>query len=348
MLLWVNFHIGFVFGFLILGAFFLKALFLRDRQRCILLLWITAASIIAGCVNPSGWNGFIYPLAIYRNYGYTTGENRSLFTFLRLDYNPEWQLNFFGHLLLLAAAIVIVWWIVMKDVRTRLAELLLLGSAAALAASAIRNIPVFSFLMIPLLATLLQDVIEKKNLSILLWPRVATVGIMILGLGACWVRHEDREKAGVFGLGLKDGTMATADFMHANGVTGPIFNDFNNGSYLIFNLFHPGRSPRSTDECVIIDQRPEAFPPEAFALHTSMEADDGVWRREDAKYHFNAIVYSMQLNNAPETERFLLARVRDPEWAPVYTDDFSLIYLRRTDRNAAAIKAHELPRSMFR
>jgi hypothetical protein len=159
----------------------------------------------------------------------------------------------------------------------------------------------------------------------------------VFGLVLCAVRHHDREREGLFGLGLKEGVNATADFLHANQVTGPVFNDFNNGGYLIFN-----------GESIMIDQRPEAYPADIFELHKRMEADDEIWRQQDAKYHFNAIVYSLQFNNAPETERFLLARVKDPEWAPVFTDNFSLVYLRRNERNAAAIKAHELPRSMFR
>jgi hypothetical protein len=349
MLLWVNFHIGFVFGFLLLGTFFLKALLAGDRKKLVLLLAVTAASIIAGCVNPSGLTGFLYPLSIYRNFGYTVGESRSLFVFLGLhDANPEWQLKLFAWVLLMAAAIAALWWIVTKEVRPRLPELLLLASTAILAISAVRNIPVFSLLMIPLLSELLHDVLEKKHLSAIPWIRNLATAVFVVGLGFCWIRHQDREQAGVFGLGLKDGATASADFMQANAITGPVFNDFNNGSYLIFNLFHPGGSLQSTTGRVFLDQRPEAYPSDLFDLHKQMEADDNVWRQQDEKYHFNAIVYSLQFNNAPETERFLLARVRDPEWAPVYTDNFNLIYLRRTDRNAAVIKVHELPRSMFR
>jgi len=349
MLLWVNFHIGFVFGFLLLGTFFLKAFLAGDRKKIIQLLSVIAASVIAGCVNPSGVTGFLYPLNIYRNFGYAVGEGRSLFVFLGLhDANPEWQLKLFAWVLLMAAAIAALWWIVMKEVRPRLAEFLLLGSTAILAMSAIRNIPVFSLLMIPLLAELLHDLLQKKHLSAMPWTRILAAAVFVVGLGFCWVRHQDREHEGLFGLGLRDGVSATADFMRANGIAGPVFNDFNNGSYLIFYLFHPGGSLPSTAGRVFLDQRPEAYPAALFELHKQMEADDNVWRQQDEKYRFNAIVYSLQFNNAPETERFLLARVRDPEWAPVYTDNFNLIYLRRTDRNAVVIKAHELPRSMFR
>jgi hypothetical protein len=304
-----------------------------------LVLWIAAASAVAGCVNPAGLKGLLYPLNIFRNYAYSIEENQSLFIRLH-DANPQWPLTLFAWLLVLAAVIVLVRRLVMKEFRSRLADLLLLGSAAVLAVSAVRNVPVFALLMIPLLAELLHDVIREKGLAGALSTRLPAAGLFVIGLGFCWTRHQDRERGGVFGLGLRNGVTAAADFMRANGVTGPIFNDFNNGGYLIFYFFHPER--------IFIDNRPEAYPAGLFELHKSMEADDKVWREQDEKYHFNAIVYSLQFNNAPETERFLLARVRDPEWAPVFADNFNMIYVRRTERNAAAIKAHELPRSMFR
>ncbi len=213
--------------------------------------------------------------------------------------------------------IVLLRWVVLKEIRSRLADLLLLGSAAVLAVSAVRNVPVFALLMIPLLSELLHDVVRAKGLTGALWTRLPAAGLFLVGLGFCWTRHQDRERGGVFGLGLQNGVTATADFMQANGVTGPVFNDFNNGGYLIFYLFHPGQSLQSADERIFIDNRPEAYPAGLFELHKSMEADDKVWREQDEKYHFNAIVYSLQFNNAPETERFLLARVGDPEWAPV-------------------------------
>ncbi len=338
MALWLNFHIGFVFGFLLLGAFFLKAVLAGDRQKSVLLAGVTAASAVAACINPAGLAGLLYPLNIFRNYGYEIGENRPLIFFLRMgDANPEWQLKLFAYVLGMAAAIVILWWAIMKDIRPRLPELLLLGSTAVLALTGIRNIPVFSMLMIPLLAVLLDDILKKKAFP---WTRLVAAVIFIASLGFCWVRHQDRDRAGFFGIGLKEGSMASAEFLKTNGVIGPVFNDFNNGSYLIFNLPQPGGQ--------FLDNRPEAYPPDIFQLHRAMEADDNVWRLQNAKYHFNAIVYSLQFNNAPETERFLLARVKDPEWAPVFSDDYNLIYLRRNDRNAAAIKAHELPRSMFK
>ena len=346
MLLWVNFHIGFVFGFLILGGFFLKSALVGDRQKGRLMLSIAAISAIAGCVNPSGLRGFLYPLNIFQNYDYSIIENQSLFTRFH-EADLHWQLTLFACLIALALVVAVLRVVLLKDLRSRAAELVLLAVTGVMAVLAVRNVPVFSLLMIPLLAEMLHDLIPAK--ALLSTPiRLVGAALFFGGLVLCWTRHAERDRGGVFGLGLQNGVTGAADFLQANNVRGPVFNDFNNGSYLIFSRFHPGGSPRSADDRVFVDNRPEAYPGELFELHKGMEGNDDIWRQQDDKYHFNAIVYSLQFNNSPETERFLLARVNDPEWAAVFADAFNLIYLRRTDRNAAAIREHELPRSMFR
>jgi hypothetical protein len=162
------------------------------------------------------------------------------------------------------------------------------------------------------------------------------------GLVCCWAQFQ--QQLPTAGIGLRPGVNAAVDFLDANRVSGPILNDFNNGGYLIFHRFHPGDPGQ-----VFVDGRPEAYPAAFFNdVVVKMQADDTVWQQIDAQYRFNAIVFSLQRNASPETERFLLARVRDPEWAPVFADNFNLVYLRRTAKNTAAIKAYEIPRNQFR
>lgn len=116
-----------------------------------------------------------------------------------------------------------------------------------------------------------------------------------------------------------------------------MFNDFDIGGYLLYHRYQ-----------VFVDGRPEAYPPGFFQNgYIPALSDDSAWRRLDDRYHFNAIVISMQ-DGFPPIETFILTRVRDAEWAPVYTDPYSLIFVRRTDRNDAVIRAHLIPRSAFR
>ena len=44
---------------------------------------------------------------------------------------------------------------------------------------------------------------------------------------------------------------------------------------------------------------------------------------------------------------FLVARLDDPDWAPVYVDNYLLIFLRTTPENAALIDQFAVPRELF-
>jgi len=49
----------------------------------------------------------------------------------------------------------------------------------------------------------------------------------------------------------------------------------------------------------------------------------------------------------PWAQQFLIARVKDPEWAPVFVDEQTIIFLKRNASNAPVISRFELPKSMF-
>src|SRR5262249_163396 len=76
-ILWVNLHIGFIFGPVFVGAFFLEVLLRRDTQwkRWLGILALTLAATLA---NPSGVQGALYPLTIWGNYGLDMAENHSI------------------------------------------------------------------------------------------------------------------------------------------------------------------------------------------------------------------------------------------------------------------------------
>ncbi|MBP8591017.1 hypothetical protein KBI33_00925 [Candidatus Shapirobacteria bacterium] len=79
---WVNAHLSFVFGDLLLVAYFFslwreKKLFSRQSIPVVL-------AILANLVNPYGLRGALAPFLIWENYGYEIAENQSIFFFGRL------------------------------------------------------------------------------------------------------------------------------------------------------------------------------------------------------------------------------------------------------------------------
>ena len=77
-----------------------------------------------------------------------------------------------------------------------------------------------------------------------------------------------------------------------------------------------------------------------------MQEDEKIWKQMEDKYHFQIIFFN-RLDMTPWGQPFLIKRIRDKSWAPVYVDDFSLILLKRTGLNRHIINQYELPESMF-
>ncbi len=333
MLLWVNLHIGFVFGFLLLGFFAMKTWGPRAKA-----LWpVAALAVIAALLNPNLLAGLLYPLNIFRNYGYSISENQSIAGLEQRGLAGAWEYSFFYCLLAVAAGSFLLRWFRKKPgSAARTPEALLLGAVGVLAYSAVRNLPLFALLMVPVVAANVHDVLSAgKNLLNSQWLRAGSA--MVFGIGLLYAGQQFEDKQGNFGLGLRDGVEATVDFLNANHIPGPWFNDIDNGGYLVFH-----------SQKVFVDGRPEAYPADFLEKkYIGALNDDAVWRELDANYHFNAIVCSLE-DAFPPIERFLIARAHDPDWAPVYTDYYSLVFVRRTDSNAEVIRAHEIPQEQFR
>ena len=77
-----------------------------------------------------------------------------------------------------------------------------------------------------------------------------------------------------------------------------------------------------------------------------MQENNDVWHKIDGQYGFNVICFYRH-DLTPWGQNFLVNRIGDPEWAPVYVDLFTIIFLKRNQQNKPVIDAFELPRSMF-
>jgi hypothetical protein len=341
MLLWINLHIGFVFGFLLLIAFAVRLWARsRDPRRWGWLTAVSAACAVAALGNPSGIHGLLYPLHILGNYGYDISENLSL-KGISDRHMWIWVYDLFLALVGLAAAVCLWRWLTQKPgSKPFWPQVLLLAILGGMALGMTRNQPLFCLLMVPLVAELVTDRLGAK------WGMSGTPCWLALAgcaIGALCIGTLFEERSAAAGLTLKPGVNDAAEFLQSNRIAGPVFDDFDIGSYLIFHRFHPGGGDQ-----VFIDGRPEAYPPGFIQdLYIRALSDEDVWHQIDGRYQFEAIVISMQ-DGFPPIEKFILSRVRDPEWAPVFTDFYSLIFVRRNEKNAAVIQRHLIPRSMFR
>lgn len=340
--LWVNSHIYFFLGPLVLGAFWLESLIVpekrKDARRFFSLLVI---SCLAALVNPSGLAGALAPLTIFENYGYRVLENQSLWFLWNIL--PRWVLAYFA-----AVAIIAVGVFGIALARSRRqpdfpwAVFLLTLAFAAAGFLGFRNFALFGFILpIALSSGIGYLNISRKNFSELLFNILAVfLSALLLGICLAGGARLIFPRANPVGLGLLPGNNTAADFLKTESISGPIFNNYDIGGYLIYHLY-----PR---EKIFVDNRPEAYPAEFFTeTYVPMQESDIKWQAADAEYKFNAIIFGYR-DQTPWGQNFIISRVNDQEWAPVFADQQIIILLKRNEQNRDLILRHELPKDIFR
>lgn len=138
--LWVNLHGGFLAGFLVLGAYWLGALWDRDRAR---LRQLTVAGLVAAAAslaNPSGWRLHLHNIAFLRSP--LTG---SLAEYASCTFDNFSELGFLVWLGLLFLVLAV------GRPRLNAADTLLLLSWSYFALYAARNVPLLVIVSAPIL-----------------------------------------------------------------------------------------------------------------------------------------------------------------------------------------------------
>jgi len=328
---WVNLHIYFFLGPVVIGGFLLSNL--RQRRALGFLALILFLSGLACFLNPAGFKGALYPLNIFNGYSYPLFENQSVWF---LDKVVQYPLNLYFKIVF---ALLILSWIYALIKRSNFAIYYLLFTIffSYLGWTAVRNFALFALFALPIITANLQN-LHFKNLGsevkIFLSLSVPTLALFLLFIlnPSYWITKIRP------GLGLMANNAQAADFFKKNQLRGPIFNNYDNGGYLIYYLY---------PEKVFVDNRPEAYPSDFFQkTYIPMQEDNKKWQEEDQKYHFETIFFYRH-DLTPWGQQFLVNRIGDGAWVPVYVDDWSIIFVKRTEKNKEIIKNFELPKGMF-
>ena len=361
---WVNTHIFFFMGGFLIVVFLLDAwLSRRDPQmmRDLFVLCLCAAA--ASVVNPAFIKGALVPLTIFKEYGYRLAENQSvLFMQKRFGHDPKY-LYFEGLVLLSLIGWVMTYW--KKNWRAHIAATLIFLFFLLLGLKTVRSMAMFAFVFIPLSCFFWAAFMERfsKRARRVTSGILLAGGLLIVGHGMCFAnsyfspcqrlepfiafQEKGAHERSLFYLlrnpqiwtGLVPGINRPAEFFQQLKIQGPVFNNYDIGGYLIFHL-----APKTK---VFVDNRPEAYSVPFFKeIYVPMQEDDRVWHKVEEQYHFNSIFF-YRYDLTPWGQDFLIHRIQDPTWAPVFVDAFTIIFLKRNEQNKAVINAFELPRSMF-
>ncbi|MDD5489573.1 MAG: hypothetical protein PHP25_02760 [Candidatus Moranbacteria bacterium] len=333
-IVWVNFHVYFFLGLFLAGTFWFSEIarivfqkltdeeFAKKIKMVKVLTFMLFLVSLASLVNPFGLEGLLYPLKIFKNYGYTIVENKSV-SFVE-NYgvmNPNFAL-IKAVLILTVLSFVLLLFVNRKKIF--LAHLIFAVFFGVMGWVAIRNFTLLGFFALPVLAYNCHAVFgqkegeknfAKENGIAILYITVAAIGLWcnFKYVSAHWEK---------MGIGLEPGVAKSAEFFQKENIRGPIFNNYDIGGYLIFFL--------PEGEKVFVDNRPEAYPDAFFSqVYKPMQENADIFKKVDQEYNFNTVFfYSHDIT--PWGMNFLKIIQENPEWAKVFGDDYAVIYKKIT------------------
>ena len=326
-ILWVNSHIFFFMGPLLIGVFLWQGGLAHENKQYVgFLRRLLLATILVNLINPSGFWGMLTPVSGIKHFGYELAENQSVFFMIkRMPQTIVYKYYLLTALLMAIGVLTALW----RD-RSKALPMVLLGVFITLAAfRAVRLIMPFGFLFIPLAAGYFAQFAKRRAVNLICGAVGGASIIFFMFVGGL---HPQ--------LGLMPRVNVSAEFFKQSGLKGPVFSNYDIGGYLIYHL--------QGQEKVFVDNRQEAFPPDFFHnVYIPMQEDESVWRQKQSQYGFN-VIYFYRHDITPWGQDFLIKRIRDRQWAPVFVDDYAIIFVRRASIDQPVIDRYELPASLFR
>ncbi len=329
-MLWVNLHIYFFVGIVLL------VLFLLAKPSKSLVI-VTCLAVLATLVNPNGLTGALFPITVLDNYGMPVMENQNIFL-LQMLYQQ-------ARILLFEIAFSLCFMsLLLSRLTTKRIDWFVCIAFTLAAIIHIRNLPLFVFatflpftksLIIPLakITSLRKKYLTPKIFTILTFYAFGlTLLVLLTAIMRLFTMHPG-------GIGFRESGKQAADFFRQQHLTGPIYNNFDIGSYLDYRLY--------PQEKVFVDGRPEAYPKDFFqTVYIPMQENPALFAKGDRQYHFN-ILFISHWDQTPWRNNFLRSLLDNKDYALIYLDDFVVIFVKRTPTNKAIVERFAVTETTF-
>jgi len=358
MAAWVNLHLGFIAGLALMAAYVAveaSDMMWRERRQtatehlrsCWPWLILTC---VATLLNPWGWGIFA---AVFRQT--SAMDTLSLWTSEWGSASLNWTVMSLGfslhnptgafYLMLLIAALAVA----VALLRREFGAAALVSGAAIIAIRHIRFEAIFGVVAVvvagDILASAVAELSHRKRVSAG-WTRYGTgltMGVALLAVILAGLRSADLvsgrrylasgDELGTFGAGLSWWfPERAAAFIERENLPGQIFNSYNDGGYFVWRL-----GAKYPD---YIDGRTIPFGPKLIERNTILmrsPPDSSVWQQEAQDRGINTIFVPLGRSNGlhlfPVLRQFCISNT----WRPVYLDEVSAVFTRKTPENQGLI-----------
>ena len=357
MALWVNLHLGFLFGLLLCAAYvgleFLEILLDTNRAEAAAHLRVAWPSLVATALatllNPWGWG--IYG-AIARQQAATAQHATWIgeWTSTRIDLDLLVQaltfrnpLGYFIWVLFFAIAAAVA-----AVPRKQFGAILLLAGSAFFGIKHIRFHALFACVVVIVGGAVLTATVHEflKHNPQERWRRLPIVLALLAGI-LVGVRVTDLitnrryiqvTDSATFGTGISWWfPERAADFILRTNLPAQIFNPYDLGGYAAWKL-----GPRYLD---YLDGRAIPFGFERLQLEQQLVGslpDSELWREEADRYNINTMIIPIARYNGLQYFPNLYEFCGSATWRPVYLDEVSVVFVRRTPQTEDVIRQHEV------
>lgn len=343
MMVWVNVHGAFVFGFALIVLFLLcegALRLIRGAEPDVLsigelraLLWTLCVTTVAMLANPHGYKIYSALAAV----AFDPGSQ---------DYGLEWQapradrvnmIILFGPFFLTLAVLIYARW------RARLTHFVLFTAFALLAFAATRNTVWFGLVAAPILArylamvdaasflrplrrfALVESAVRRVECRVAAGSQapiryglnalIAAVVLLIVLELSPWIRpHLHSERLGTSLLEAAT-PVAAMDFIESQHLHGNIFHPQRYGDYLIWRLWPEQRS--------FIDSRVHAFGVALVKDYLDVFNDSG-WESRLARYDIRFLL----LCKSDDAEGMMIETARAGGWRVRFEDEQAVLFER--------------------
>lgn len=317
--LWVNLHAEFAVGIALIALFLVGSLL-----DCIFgfAAWAQTTSSFRNLTLALGFCLALVPLNPYGPkmylYPWHTLSSSAMATYIQEWMPPNFHQTMYLPFLLLVLALFAAAGIARLRVRPR--DLLLLSVMLFAGLRSVRHIPIFAIVAVPILARFVQDQLEHRNIH-LTGGTSSTRGVFALNavifsgfllFVALWVssviHREPRIEAEKF-------PVQAVSFLAQNKPSGPIFNHYNWGGYLIWKLY-----PQYE---VFVDGRADIYGDQFLDNLAKMYFVQNQWQQKFDAWQIRTVMLP------PDAPLIAALRLRSG-WKQVYEDKQAVI-LERTD-----------------
>ena len=359
-LIWINTHIYFFVGLVLQAIFFIHLgyKYLRfnlEGYRIKLLGLIFGLSVLVSFINPNGVSGLLYPLNVTQNYGYTIVENQTMFLLESIQFkDPNFLFVKISMGIILLSLVVVILnavknlkikprdpSLITQDDGVKVKDILLSSFGLILALINVRSFPYLVFISLP---AVLMNFPSFKFKGFVKTLTILTVPLIILEsyfyLGGDYYRYTDSSHQ--VGLKMIQSVKGGMDFVQANDLPGPIYNNFDIGSYILYRGYPKYR--------VFVDGRPEAYPAQFFTgVYIPSQSEYKNFKEVEKIYGFKTIIFS-HTDQTPWGRNFLQNVVKDETWKLVYIDDFMIILVKKemaVEKNLTVLSLDKLDPNQY-